>query len=335
MTMVTAAQVLTAFLVDLTIGDPRWAPHPVRIIGRAISAGERFLRRFCCSPEGERRAGVLLVLGIVGSTYLAGVFATELISGLSHPIAAGLGSAALIYFIATTIATRELLRSAQLVIASIRTGDLEAGRHHVSMIVGRDTASLSEQGVLKATIESLAENLSDGVVAPLLYLAVGGLPLALAYKAINTLDSMVGYLNERYRYFGWAAARLDDVANFVPARLSGLIIVASVFLYTLTQNSRGALNAARSAFLVMVRDGNKHPSPNSGVSEAAMAGALQVRLGGPSAYGGIVNNKPFIGQETGTNDYLAAAQTALVLVAVSSAVAAGMAAGVAAVRGLQ
>ncbi len=333
MTMVSATQVLLAFMVDLLIGDPAWLPHPVRLIGRAISTGERALRRLCSSPEGERLAGVVLVFGIVGSTYLAGAFTAELLSGLVHPAAAGLGSAALIYFISTTIASRELLRSAHRVIAAVRDGDLKGGRQHVSMIVGRDTAELSEQGVLKATIETLAENLSDGVVAPLLYLAIGGLPLALAYKAVNTLDSMVGYKNDRYRHFGWAAARLDDAANFVPARLSGLIIVASAFLYTLTQNSRGALDAARSAFLIMVRDGRKHPSPNSGVSEAAMAGALGVRLGGPSSYGGMVSAKPFIGQEAGT-DYLAAAQRALVLVALSSAVAAGVAAGVAAVRGL-
>jgi adenosylcobinamide-phosphate synthase len=154
----------------------------------------------------------------------------------------------------------------------------------------------------------------------------------MAYKAINTLDSMVGYKNERYRSFGWAAARLDDAANYIPARLSGMIIVASVFLFTLVRDAGSALSAARRAFFVMVRDGRNHPSPNSGVPEAAMAGALDVRLGGPSQYAGVVCDKPFIG-DSDDRDYLAASRTAHRLVIISSLAAAGIAAGVVALRG--
>lgn len=333
MNVVSTTQVLLAFALDMLIGDPLWLPHPVRMIGRGIEAGERILRRFCATTRRERSAGMLLALCIVLSTYLLGEGMVVLLKAGSHPLVAGLGYAVLVYLIATTIATRELIGSAHRVIAAIDDGDLENGRRQVSRIVGRDTQDLSEQGVLRAAIETLAENLSDGVVAPLLYLALGGLPLALAYKAVNTLDSMLGYKNEQYRHFGWAAARLDDAANFVPARISGLLIVISVFLYALARNPREAIASARRSCSVMVRDGRNHPSPNSGIPEAAMAGALRIRLGGASTYGGVVSEKPFIGSEH-DSDYVTASKTALVLVAISSAIAAGMTAGISALRGM-
>ena len=167
------------------------------------------------------------------------------------------------------------------------------------MIVGRDTQHLSEEGVLRATVETVAENLSDGIIAPLFYLAVGGLPFAMTYKAVNTLDSMVGYKNDRYLLFGRASARLDDIANFIPARITGLLVVIAVFLLTLAGKAgRPAINARR-ALTVMLRDGRKHSSPNSGFPEAAVAGGLGVILGGPSTYGGIVIEKPYIGEGLG------------------------------------
>ncbi len=333
MSEVTAVQVLLAFALDMLIGDPRWLPHPVRLIGTAISAMEQMLRRFFLSPSGERFAGVLLVISIVAPAYFLSGFVAALMNDSTGRIAAIFGGAVFIYLIATTIASRELMSSAKLVITAIKGNDLESGRRHVSMIVGRDTKELSHHGVLKAAIETLAENLSDGVVAPLLYLAIGGLPLAMAYKGINTLDSMVGYNNDRYRNFGWAAAKLDDAANFIPARLSGLIIVVSVYLLTLVRDAGKALAAARRAYSVMVRDGRKHPSPNSGVPEAAMAGALSIRLGGPSTYGGVLSNKPFIGDE-GEVDFVAASQTALTLTAIASCVAAGIASVITALRSM-
>ncbi len=328
--MISAEVLVLAFALDLLIGDPSWLPHPVRLIGNAISALERFFRRFVASPAGERAAGIALVLAIVLPAYFLTDGIVRLLELLSERYSPFAGTAALVVLASTTIATRGLLHSAGLVIAAVREGDRESARQHVSMIVGRDTRELSEKGMLRATIETLAENLSDGVAAPLLYLALGGLPLAMAYKAINTLDSMVGYRNERYRSFGWAAARLDDAANYVPARLSGLIIVASVFLFTLVRGAGSAISAARRAFFVMLRDGRKHPSPNSGVPEAAMAGALDVRLGGPSHYGGIVCEKPFIG-DSEERDYLEASQRALRLVMISSIAAATIAA---ALRGI-
>jgi adenosylcobinamide-phosphate synthase len=318
--MISAFDLVLAFALDLIIGDPHWAPHPVRGIGAAISRAEIFLRKRFSGPSQERLGGVLLVLCIVLPTYLMTDLLVLLVNRVSEDLSMVAGTAALVWITATTIATRELVRSAQAVIASVERGDLGSARSHVGMIVGRDTRDLSEQGVLRAAIETLAENLSDGVVAPLFYLAIGGLPLAMAYKAVNTLDSMVGYKNERYRYFGWAAARLDDVANYVPARITGLLIVLSAFLISMAKGATRALSVARSAFVVMVRDGGKHPSPNSGVPESSMAGALGVQLGGPSTYGGVLVDKPTIGVQ-GTDDYLSASRGAIAIVAATSVLA--------------
>ena len=327
---VSATQVLLAGALDLMIGDPRWLPHPVRFIGRAVTLYERFLRRIFTSPRGERIAGVLLVGAVVIPVYALAAWGTGLLGGLQG-LGSLMGTAALVLLMATTIAARELVVSVKRVVRAIVAGDLETGRQSVSMIVGRDTRSLDGQGVLRAAIESLAENLSDGVVAPLFYLAIGGLPLALAYKAVNTLDSMVGYKNDRYLNFGWASAKLDDVANYVPARLTGVLIAVSVFLYSLvTQPGRAVPRSARS-FSVMVRDGRKHPSPNSGMPEAAMAGAVGARLGGPSTYGGVVSNKPFIGNELRT-DMLFASRRALAVASITSGLSLFLAAGVAAVK---
>jgi adenosylcobinamide-phosphate synthase len=169
-------------------------------------------------------------------------------------------------------------------------------------------------------IETVSENLSDGVIAPLFYLAIGGLPLAIAYKAINTLDSMVGYKNEKYLSFGWAAARLDDVANFIPARLTGILIVLASFCYFLVRSPGGAFSTARDSFRVMRRDGRNHTSPNSGIPEAAMAGCLGVRLGGPSTYGGVLVQKPFIGDDR-TGDYGIASERSIGIVLLASCIA--------------
>ncbi|MDA8240471.1 MAG: adenosylcobinamide-phosphate synthase CbiB [Nitrospiraceae bacterium] len=325
-------ELICAFLVDLTIGDPRWLPHPVRVIGSAITNLEQFLRRYA-KLETERFAGVLLVAGIVlpvaGSTYFLQKF---LHSFALKPLSI-IGAVFIIYLISTTIAVRGLTDAARLVIRAVQDCNLEAARKDLSMIVGRDTANLSGERALAATIETLAENLSDGVIAPVFYLVVGGLPLAMAYKAINTLDSMVGYKNEKYIRFGWAAARLDDLANYIPARLTGLIIVAASFIYSLLKHGKGQLQTAISAWSIMQRDGRNHSSPNSGIPEAAMAGALGVRLGGPSTYDGSIVEKPYIGDNP-ANDYLIASRQAMVLVFVSSALAIATAAGILFVRSI-
>ncbi|MCL4491434.1 MAG: adenosylcobinamide-phosphate synthase CbiB [Nitrospirae bacterium] len=310
-----------AFLVDLAIGDPRWLPHPVRLIGSAISATERMLRAFFKTPSREKLAGGLLVLFITIPAFLI----TALICGLpgmfSNPVAALFGTVALIYLTSTTIAVHELIGSARLVIRAVRGKSIEEARHKLSMLVGRDTNNLSYEDILRATTETLAENLSDGIIAPVFYLATGGLPLAMTYKAINTLDSMVGYKNDTYRYFGWAAARLDDIANYIPARITGLLIAVSVFFLALFTGSGNPIAATRSSLAVMARDGRKHTSPNSGIPEAAMAGALGIRMGGPSTYGGIPVNKPFIGDsKTGgsADNYLIASKDAISIVKITS-----------------
>jgi len=329
--MTRAVDVILAFALDLCIGDPRWAPHRVRVIGAAVTRTEGFWRKFCHTPSEERWGGVLLVLSVVLPAYFLTDLIVLAVGRISLHLSVVIGTAVLVFLIATTISTLELIRSAQFVITAIKDEDLESARRHVSMIVGRDTRDLSGKGVLKATIETLAENLSDGIVAPLFYLALGGLPLAMAYKAVNTLDSMVGYKNERYRHFGWAAARLDDVANYAPARITGLLIVIAAFLVSLVKGGAAAGAASRGSLSVMLRDGRKHPSPNSGVPEAAMAGALGIQLGGPSTYGGVLVEKSLIG-DRGTDDYLATSQRAVTMVVVTSVLALALAASFLALR---
>jgi adenosylcobinamide-phosphate synthase len=312
-------ELISAFFLDLAIGDPRWLPHPVRMIGRAVCFLEDKLRSLF-GKNREKAAGVLLVLLIVLPAAFAAFLIREALLFPPRGVLMVVGMVIMVYLIATTIALRELVSSAALVIKSVGTGDLVAARSSLSMIVGRDTGNLDEEGVLRATIETIAENLSDGVIAPVLYLVIGGLPLAVAYKAINTLDSMVGYKNEKYISFGWAAARLDDAVNFIPARITGILIVFASFLYFLMRRPGTSLSAARDSLTVMIRDGRKHTSPNSGIPEAAMAGSLGVRLGGPSTYGGLLVQKPFIG-ENRIEDYRAAAGQAVRIAVVAAVVA--------------
>jgi len=292
-------ELILAFILDLAIGDPRWLPHPVRIIGKAITHMENFLRSFFAG-SGERAGGIILVLLIVLPSALVAFFVSELLRRPASGLLFVISNALLIYLIGTTIALRELVSSAKLVIDLVKAGMLDDARRQLSMIVGRDTADLSEDGMLRATIETLAENLSDGVIAPVFYLSIGGLPFAMAYKAINTLDSMVGYKNDRYIRFGWAAARLDDIANYIPARITGVFIALASFILL------RSLHSGNGSLKIMFRDGKNHSSPNSGVPEAAMAGALGVRLGGPSMYGGVIVAKPYIG-DIRNEDYLTAA----------------------------
>ena len=317
--MIGPFELIAAFLLDLAIGDPRWLPHPVRLIGRSIAALENALRSWF-GRNREKTAGVVLVVLVVLLSALLAFLVRQALFLPGRGVVTVAAAVVLVYLVATTIALRELVASAGIVIRSVKQGDLEGARSSLSMIVGRDTATLDEKGVLRGAIETLAENLSDGVIAPLFYLALGGLPLAIAYKAINTLDSMVGYKNEKYLSFGWAAAKLDDLANFIPARLTGLLIVLFTFCYFLARKPGSALSLARDSFRVMRRDGGNHTSPNSGIPEAAMAGALGVRLGGPSTYGGVLVQKPFIGDDCGGN-YREAAERAMAIVAGTAVIA--------------
>ena len=301
---------MLAFLLDLVIGDPRRLPHPVRMMGGTIRRTEIYLRKLKVS---EKLKGILLVTTIVGMAFIVTWFTVHILlrMSLTSHFLLLTSYLLLIYLTSTTIAVRELINSARAVIEAVTSSNIEFARERLSMIVGRDTHALTEKEILKATMESLAENLSDGVIAPVFYLVVGGLPLAMAYKAINTLDSMVGYRNDRYVHFGWAAARLDDIANYIPARITGLLIVVVSFFVS------RSLFTVHCSLKTMLRDGRKHLSPNSGMPEAAMAGALGIRMGGPAAYGGIVIEKPYIGNIR-TEDYSRASAQAITIVKASS-----------------
>lgn len=319
--MTEAAILTTAYVLDLIIGDPQWSPHPVRIMGWGIDKMERILRyKEQAAERVERFAGILLVIIIVSLTYGSFHFLNSFLLSPDMPKPVSyLASAFLIYLASTTLATNDLVRSGRAVVAAVSAGDKEGARKKLGLIVGRDTKELDEKGILKAVIETLSENASDGIIAPIFYFAVGGLPLAMAYKAVNTLDSMVGYRNDRYRNFGWASARLDDIANFIPARITGMLIAAAAFILKMS------VAAGRLSLRTMLRDGRKHLSPNSGIPEAAMAGALGIRLGGPSLYAGQLVEKPYIGDEVSEDMYLNASENALSIVRVASLLGLGLA----------
>lgn len=276
---------LIGFCLDLLLGDPHWAPHPVRAIGALIAGLEKGLRRlFPKSPAGELTGGVVLVLLTLaiptGLTVLL-LWACRLVS----PWLALAVESLLSYQL---LATKSLAAESRKVYDALKTGDLDKARYAVSMIVGRDTASLDEAGVARAAVETVAENASDGVIAPLIFLAIGGAPLGMFYKAANTMDSMVGYKNDKYLYFGRAAAKFDDILNFFPARIAGVLMCLG---------STAAGYDGKNAWRVFKRDRKNHKSPNSAHTEAACAGALQLRLAGPNFYFGKLVEKPYIGDD--------------------------------------
>ena len=297
----TSSALLCAACVDLLIGDPRWLPHPVRAMGGLIAWCEHAVRRICRSPHSLRVAGIGLAVGLPLLVYAVGRWAIEEAGSMDD----WLGLVVTIGLASTTLAGRDLWNHVQAVKYPLHQGDVNGARQAVAMIVGRDTEQLSQSEVVRATIETVAESTADGVIAPLFYLVLGGPPLALAYKAVNTLDSMVGHRDERYIDFGWASARLDDVANWIPARLTALLLIAAAGLRT------GSGDRIRNGWCVVWRDGGKHPSPNSGRPEAAMAGVLGVRLGGTNYYDGVANDRPILGdgrRELVVEDIMLAAQ---------------------------
>ncbi|HHV81306.1 MAG TPA: adenosylcobinamide-phosphate synthase CbiB [bacterium] len=279
--------IVMGYIADLIFGDPYWFPHPVRFIGRFISSFENLLRRLVHSETSEKIAGFILT----GVTVVISYLVVWILLKISLSVSTLLFHIVNIFFIYTVLATRCLGDEAKKIYRYLINGDINNARKALSYIVGRDTEKLDVQGICRAVIETVSENTSDGIVAPLFYLFLGGVPLAMAYKAINTLDSMVGYKNERYINMGMASARLDDIANFIPARLTSFLIAIASFITGL--NPRRSLS-------IMLRDGRNNPSPNSGYPEASMAGALGVRLGGPSSYGGQIVEKPYIGDPEDT-----------------------------------
>ena len=273
-----------AWLLDYWLGDPPHWPHPVRWIGNLITVTQRVVRRFCKSNRALKIGGGVLWLVVVGTTW--GVSWGILhIANLVHPWFGWLVEVWMIY---TVLAARCLSDAALDVYRALKEGTLEQSREKLSWIVGRDTSQLERPQITRAVVETVAENSVDGVIAPLFFLLLGGAPLAMAYKAINTLDSMVGYKTEKYRAIGYVSARLDDAANFIPARLSWLLL--SISAWFLGANPRKAL-------LVGWRDRYQHSSPNCAWPEATVAGALGIRLGGPNNYFGERVEKPWMGDE--------------------------------------
>lgn len=280
--MISSASFVLAYAFDWLIGDPAWLPHPVRWMGWLIQVGERLLRRLARTPTTEFFSGLVLTFFVVGASSVGSWVLLLWLRGWNQTFAVAVS----VYLAASTLATRSLLDEARAVRLFLLEGNLISARQQVARIVGRDTEDLDEAEVTRATIETLAESASDGIVAPMFYLAIGGVPAALAYKAINTLDSMIGHRDNRYEFFGKCAARLDDVASFIPARITALLFVCAA--WTLHLDWRGG-------WLTMRRDGAMHKSPNAGQPEAAMAGALGVRLGGTNFYDGEAHNGEYLG----------------------------------------
>lgn len=276
---------IAAFLLDLCFGDPYWMPHPVRAIGWLIGKTEKFLRaRLPQNETGERIGGGMLVLFILSATGLW-AFGILWMAEKIHPIFRWIVESFMCY---QMLAARSLKTESMKVYDAFQNQDTEGARYAVSMIVGRDTKPLSETGIIKAAVETVAENTSDGVIAPLFYMALGKAPLVFLYKAVNTMDSMVGYKNDRYFYFGRCAARLDDLVNLIPSRLSALLMIAAAPLLKL--DGAGALR-------IFLRDRYHHKSPNSAQTEAVCAGALDVQLAGDAYYFGELYHKPTIGDD--------------------------------------
>lgn len=281
-----------ALIIDLLIGDPEIIPHPVVIIGRIINRLEILIRKVIGgdsinaqnNSKKEIIGGLVLVIVIVGGTYFITLYFIDFL----YIINQFLGIAFHIWLIASTIAVRGLIKVGYKINKLLKNDQLKKARREVSRVVGRDTEKMKKEDIIRAVIETLAENTSDGIIAPIFYYFLGGLPLAMTYKAINTLDSMLGYKNKKYKYFGRAAARLDDLANFVPARLTGLgfSLAALISGY----NWKNSLQ-------IMVRDARKHPSWNAGYPEAAVAGAVGIRLGGINYYHGQKSFRAYMGDE--------------------------------------
>ncbi len=301
---------LFSFLLDLLAGDPAIIPHPVILMGRLISFLEKGLRAvFSATERGERAAGAVLSLVMPLLTLSISTGICLAVSVYGGPLALPVLLLLDIFWGYQAIAVKDMLKESTNVYKCLCNEGLEAARKAVGRIVGRDTGELSESNIIRAAIESTAESFSDGMFAPMFYLSLFGSPVSLCYKSINTMDSMVGYKNDRYMYFGWAAARLDDIVNFIPSRIAGFLIAGSAFICQKTGMGgiKGGMVeknrpsevyiSTRRAFKIWKRDRLKHSSPNSGQTEAAMAGALGIRLGGGASYFGKFVEKPCIGDD--------------------------------------
>ena len=277
--MKMACILAAAFLLDCLLGDPRWLPHPICLIGKLIAGTEKGMRRLI---KNQFFGGLLLVIVVI-TVSTAVPWAILILVGMINP---WLETVLQVWFCYQILAMKSLRTESMRVYTPLKAGDLPLARKYLSWIVGRETDPLDEEGVAKAAVETVAENTSDGVVAPLIFMALGGAPLGFLYKAINTMDSMIGYKNDKYIRFGRAAARLDDAANFIPARLSALLMILAAYILRFDGG-----NARR----IYWRDRRNHKSPNSAQTESVCAGALHIQLAGPAVYFGKLVEKPTIG----------------------------------------
>ncbi|MFX3623864.1 MAG: adenosylcobinamide-phosphate synthase CbiB [Ectobacillus sp.] len=275
--------IIAAYIIDRMVGDPRALPHPVVWMGKGISLLEACIRKIVVKETSLKMAGFLFPILIAGGTY--GIVALLLYgaSSVNHWVAVVLE----IWLISTTIATKGLGDAGMEVYQHLKHKDLPKARQSLAMIVGRDTAELDEREVARGAVETVAENIVDAIISPLCYALIGGAPLAMMYRAANTLDSMVGYKNEKYRNLGWASARFDDLLNYIPARLAALCMLLACWIKRLD---------VQNAWTMVKRDAKHHPSPNSGIPEAAIAGALHIQLGGTNFYGGVASQRAKMGE---------------------------------------
>ncbi|AFV01774.1 Adenosylcobinamide-phosphate synthase [Dehalobacter sp. UNSWDHB] len=281
--MITLYALITGYILDLIFGDPSWLPHPVRWIGSLIAAGDKYLHRISCKTNRSQYwCGVLLTAFIVTITFLVPLGLLYLLKSIS-PLLGFIAEALMCYQI---LATKSLKAESMKVYDALQKNDIMEARYQLSWIVGRDTENLNSSQVAKGAVETVAENLSDGIIAPMIFILVGGAPLGFLYKAVNTLDSMIGYKNDKYLYFGRFAAKLDDVVNYLPARISAYLMLLAVFLTRYD---------FKNAFRIYRRDRHNHTSPNSAHTEAVCAGALNIQLAGSNHYFGKLVVKPTIG----------------------------------------
>jgi adenosylcobinamide-phosphate synthase len=290
---------IAGFMLDLLIGDPHFIPHPVRLIGSLISFLDKMLNCDAGYNISEKKLnlikykrGMLLAFTVIFATFAMSVII--IVAAYSINLYAGVIAEAVMTW--QILATKCLRVESMRVYDALRTDGVEAGRRAVSMIVGRDTSVLDEAGVTRAAVETVAENTSDGVIAPMLYTAIGGPVLGFVYKAVNTMDSMLGYKNDKYMYFGRFAARLDDVVNFIPARISAYLMIGAAFI-------GGRQFDGRNAYRIFKRDRFNHASPNSAQTESVCAGALRVRLAGDAVYFGKLVKKKYIGDRLREIEY--------------------------------
>ena len=278
---------LMGWVLDLILGDPQWMPHPVVGFGKMIALGEKQLNK----GSHRKLKGALLAIFLVALVFAVIFILDQQLSNLNALLSIVFRTLIIFWCLAGTTLIREVRQTFLAVDRS-----LEEGRKQVARIVGRDTTQLSAQEIRTAALETLAENLSDGVIAPLFWLAIGGVPGMLTYKMVNTLDSMIGYKTDRYRDFGCFAARLDDVANYLPARLAAFLMIVPKLMTINTHHGSKLFTFHFSLFTFVHENGRRHASPNSGYPEAALAGILNCRFGGPHTYFGQLFDKPYIGE---------------------------------------